>query len=1633
MAEDCTDGDYLGAYSRFFSEFVARVNPHDQLPVSVSSYNVTEAEIVGEIINVTLQYLNQTQCPPSLQAHLVHQVIQEIKSMCKKQPEDCGFKSQEKTYTSLKLMQAITGKVNEICIRYLDNSRLALLPPPPSIPLPQAVAVGTKNCRRKMEDRHVVLHDLHTIFGIEHDSTANYYAVFDGHAGQDAAVYCATHLHQYLAENIYYPTDPEQALLNAFLTTDAQFIEKSEVQKVCGGTTAVCSLILNKNLYVAWVGDSTATLIKRDSVVQLVKPHRLNRTDEVRRIKRMGGVVQYSMGTMRVNGTLGVSRAIGDVPYKPFVTGEPEIKTIPLDGTEDFLVLASDGLTDYLKPDEILTILYFEIQQNPNGYKRAPQILLQWAKHLGSKDNITVVVVLLTPANEIAARSQNNHWYHRLQVCYLFEKMNSKDKPFLDIDDAHNATNSNILKQTVISQEPHDRDRDRDRDHEDDGILAASNGKHENGDADYDNSDLGPETVVDDGPVYGGLIGDALVDMMVARFMPVLDQCLGLIKDNDSNHDQKPLQHALIHEADNVADSEDSEDEWNYYRVDPNKEKGSTVPIDIPQESKNEEEETEIIPELPVDTTDRMLKIQSQDTEEDIKCESPKTETPELINTEISAEDKAVKTEGEEKAREEEQEKPKDMDFQLNPNAAEFVPVSPQFLGGTRVNLVEDYPVSGSPFKQVPQMDDIQVPSQSEFEKEVCQRPREVDVDVEVEEKEYQNGDRLQSTDYTDFLSDQQKSVSVTGNLDDSEISSTKAEFGDESAASFLTTSEFHRTGISTVDESFSSSERDYDIAKDPMAMSFTPSDFEAAFDKGVDLNAVHNLSSTDLEEKNGNIEDEDKIAEQSSLELQLETTDLMVVPEAEEPTEEKPALPEEPTELVNLVVEEIHEEVKKEEPKYDAAELEELLKLEVENDLCDIEEKEEVTECILEAEIIEAEMQELEIQKLKEKELETNESEIMKELETMESEMVKELEETEAEMVKELEVKEPEMVKELEVKEPEMMKELEVKEPEMVKELETNESEIMKELEAMESEMVKELKETEAEMVKELEVKEPEMVKESEVEEPEIMKELEIKELEMVKEVETNESEIMKELEAKESEMVKELEETEAKMVKELEVEEPEMVKELEVKEPEMMKELEVKEPEIVKEAEMVEELEVKEAEMVKELEVKEPEIMKELETKEGEMVKESEVKEPEIMKELETKEAETIVELETKYPEMKEEPEVKDIKVEDSVVGASENKIAGVATAALVAAVATGGTVAQSKSKVKTTGAKATTKTTGQKAPPKSTQTSPSKSAISTTRTSTATAKKPSTTAPARPKDLDAPKKSTALSSASSNKTSTSVPKSGSKTTTSTGTTKTTTRTSSGAVSKPKPTAAAAVSSKPTAIEKKPTANGDVKSLNKATATKPASKAPSTSKSALVKTSNPRPTTGSTATTKLKPTSSSTATKSSTTAKSSTSNPSTTSITATSTTTVKAKVTPTVGNATTKPRTPTTTKSPMIDKQVKETANKQISMARTSTGASKTSSRLFTSSSATTTTKRVSLTTKTSTTASPTKKTTAVSKVSSKISTAGKTITEKGKIMQNGVSDKVEINAIFDDVPKKDLSPVVAPNDNQLIMSSD
>lgn len=59
--------------------------------------------------------------------------------------------------------------------------------------------------------------------------------MFDGHAGIDAAVYSAAHLHQYMIQNPQYETNPEAALKHAFHITDTNFIKKAskEVSLSC--------------------------------------------------------------------------------------------------------------------------------------------------------------------------------------------------------------------------------------------------------------------------------------------------------------------------------------------------------------------------------------------------------------------------------------------------------------------------------------------------------------------------------------------------------------------------------------------------------------------------------------------------------------------------------------------------------------------------------------------------------------------------------------------------------------------------------------------------------------------------------------------------------------------------------------------------------------------------------------------------------------------------------------------------------------------------------------------------------------------------------------------------------------------------------------------------------------------------------------------------------------------------------------------------------------------------------------------------------------------------------------------------------------------------------------------------------
>lgn len=98
----------------------------------------------------------------------------------------------------------------------------------------------------------------------------------------------------------------------------------------------------------------------------------------------------------------------------------------------------------------------------------------------------------------------------------------------------------------------------------------------------------------------------------------------------------EPLQHALI-EADNVADSEDSEDEWDYYRVDPNKQQDSAAAAVAADESRKGVED-QSAQENPEFVAKDNSEVQSPETEDDIKCEglAKDISSLKLINIDVS-------------------------------------------------------------------------------------------------------------------------------------------------------------------------------------------------------------------------------------------------------------------------------------------------------------------------------------------------------------------------------------------------------------------------------------------------------------------------------------------------------------------------------------------------------------------------------------------------------------------------------------------------------------------------------------------------------------------------------------------------------------------------------------------------------------------------------------------------------------------------------------------------------------------------------------------------------------------------------------------------------------------------------------
>lgn len=85
----------------------------------------------------------------------------------------------------------------------------------------------------------------------------------------------------------------------------------------------------------------------------------------------------------------------GDSEHKPYICGDADHSVFPLDGTEDYLILACDGFWDTVNPDEAVRVVSDHLQENSGDTTMVAHKLVASARDAGSSDNITVIVVFL--------------------------------------------------------------------------------------------------------------------------------------------------------------------------------------------------------------------------------------------------------------------------------------------------------------------------------------------------------------------------------------------------------------------------------------------------------------------------------------------------------------------------------------------------------------------------------------------------------------------------------------------------------------------------------------------------------------------------------------------------------------------------------------------------------------------------------------------------------------------------------------------------------------------------------------------------------------------------------------------------------------------------------------------------------------------------------------------------------------------------------------------------------------------------------------------------------------------------------------------------------------------------------------
>jgi serine/threonine protein phosphatase PrpC len=169
-----------------------------------------------------------------------------------------------------------------------------------------------------------------------------------------------------------------QAIKEALEKSEKQIVENVRVDTTLSGSTGVVGVIRGDKLYMANVGDSRAVfgmgIDSTDSKKCIAKDvtidHKPDLPEEQKRINEVGGRVFAIKFDDGIDGPprvwlsyadlpgLAMSRSLGDTIAKEAgVVSEPDLFEVTLTKQHKFLILATDGLWEFMSSQEVVDIV----------------------------------------------------------------------------------------------------------------------------------------------------------------------------------------------------------------------------------------------------------------------------------------------------------------------------------------------------------------------------------------------------------------------------------------------------------------------------------------------------------------------------------------------------------------------------------------------------------------------------------------------------------------------------------------------------------------------------------------------------------------------------------------------------------------------------------------------------------------------------------------------------------------------------------------------------------------------------------------------------------------------------------------------------------------------------------------------------------------------------------------------------------------------------------------------------------------------------------------------------------------------------------------------------------------------------